>query len=95
MSAAAPIIAAVGAALISWREYLQLDTKSDAFRQTSVEVRRARADWQALGASERDSHARLSKYVNEVEDAMAAEGSRWERSLKTAQENFVKNQNAG
>ena len=94
-SAAAPVIAAVGAALISWREYLQLDTKSDAFRQTSVEVRRARGDWQALGASERDSHARLSEYVNEVEDAMAAEGSHWERSLKTAQENFVKNQNAG
>jgi hypothetical protein len=95
MFAAVPIIASVAAALVSWREYLHLDATSDSFRQTSVEVRKERGKWQSLAASERDGDAQLSIYVNSVEDALAAEGSGWERSLRRAQEDFVSQQKSG
>lgn len=85
----AAVPASVAAALVSWREYRQRDARVDAMLTTCVAVREARGRWLSLAASDRDTREALPTFVQEVEDALAAEGTDWERGLRLAHQNFT------
>jgi len=85
----AAVPASVVAALVSWREYRQRDARVDAMLTTCVAVREAFARWQSLGGTERDSQEALPTFVHEVEEALATEGTDWERGLRLAHQNFA------
>lgn len=86
LSSLAALLASVTAAGVAWREYRQRDALSDEMRSTSAALRAARAKWQGrLGDDNRHTEL-LREYVADVEDALAAENSGWERSLRQAQQ---------
>lgn len=85
----AAVPASVAAALVSWREYRQRDARIDAMLTTCVSVREARGRWLSCVAPARDTQEALTTYVNEAEDAFAAEGTDWERGLRVAHQNFA------
>ncbi|WP_097183994.1 DUF4231 domain-containing protein [Blastococcus haudaquaticus] len=89
VTAGAAALTGVAAALLSWREYSQREARAEAMRMTCVAVRSARARWLALPSEARSATAQLANYVAEVEEALATEGSAWERSLHQAQQGFL------
>lgn len=84
----AAVSASFAAAFVSWREHEQRDARVDTIRSTAAAVRSARAQWQAVPADYRNHSSHLASYVAAVEDALAAEGSDWERALRQAQQSF-------
>jgi SLOG in TRPM, prokaryote/SMODS and SLOG-associating 2TM effector domain 1 len=91
-TAAAAVLASFAAALVSWREYRQRDARAEVMLSTCVAVRSARGRWLALHPNERNAGDRLSMFVGEIEDALAAEGSDWERGLRQAHQGFLERQ---
>ena len=81
--------AAVAAALASWNVYRQRDAGAKTMLLTSVGVRTARARWLALPPGERERPESVQLLVEEVESALAAEGSDWERTLRQAHGDFL------
>jgi hypothetical protein len=89
LAALAAVFAALAAAFVSWREYKQRDARTDAMLSTCVALRSARGRWLALPVGVRENPDRLSIFVGEVEDALAAESADWERGLRRAYQNFA------
>lgn len=88
IAAYAAIAAIFVAALVSWREYHQLDARADLVRSTAAAVRAARGRWQSTPRDEGNDSTELASYAEEVEGALSAEGSDWARALRQAQRGF-------
>jgi hypothetical protein len=84
LAAAAAVPASITAALVSWREYRQRDSRAEVMLTTCVAVRSARARWLAQPIEVRNEAGAVSRFVGEVEAALAEEGSDWERALRQA-----------
>lgn len=89
VAAGAAAAAGLVAALVAWREYSQREARTDAMRTTCLALRSARGRWLALPFDERHTSSQMTAYVTEVEDALAAEASDWERSLRQAQQGLL------
>jgi len=89
LAVVAAIPASLAVAFMSWREYGQRDARADTMLATSVAVRAARGRWLSLEPGERGSLLHLRTLVAEVEEALATEGSDWERGLRQSQQGFM------
>lgn len=87
--------ASVVAAVVSWRLYQRWDEDADTYRATAIEIRAARARWLAMSSDPSCGDDASTAYPAAVEDALSAEGTEWERSVRQAQAGFMQKHGKG
>jgi hypothetical protein len=84
----AAVAATLAAALVTWRDLQQSDQRAEALRAAAVALRAARIRWKSAAPAERRTESALALFVEEAEQALATEGTAWERTMRQAQQGF-------
>lgn len=87
--AVAVVLASVTAALVVWREYLQLDEEIESKDLTAAQLQIARDRWLSLSPKKRRSKSALRGFVADVENALTTENAEWTVRLRQTHRTFM------